>query len=213
MSRYALRLLITARHRLIILGFIMLPLLAALPQLSFGQSIVARQADFLPQEIIDIEMGASSAWLLERIKNSGTHSSGPLARPNRTKISWVPSGNRYYGQLDFNFTEKDRLYLIRLLVNDDSRWNINSLKKQFLERFHISTDDPSRFRIRDDDTIVYRPGTNGQSHFFEVTDVNTGKKSLELFDKGIDTKDRVPSGPVNQSADKQEPKNNAPAGQ
>src|SRR3989339_825718 len=117
MSSYALRLLNKARNRLSIPGFVMLALLAALPHSSFGQSIVARQADFLPQEIIDIEMGASSTWLLERIKNSGTHSSAPLARPNRTKISWVPSGNRYYGQLDFNFTEKDRLYLIRLLVN------------------------------------------------------------------------------------------------
>jgi len=152
-----------------------------------------RQADLLPQEISDIDMGVSSAWLLEKIKDSGTHSSAPLAIPNRIKITWVPNGKPYYSQLEFAFTEKDRLYLIRFSLNDDSRWNVNALKKQFLDKFHVSAEQPARFRIGDKDMISYPPASGGKSHFFEVTEMNSGKKLLELFAKNIDSEDRPPT--------------------
>ncbi|MBI4962227.1 MAG: hypothetical protein HY913_03030 [Desulfomonile tiedjei] len=204
MSKLELVLAKHTRLRVAILCFVSSIVLAGLPHLSSGQSIQVRPTDFLPQEILDLDAGTSSAWLLERIKNSGTHSSAPVARPNRIRITWVPNKNPYYSQLDFTFTEKDRLFLVRLALNDDSRWSVNTLKKQFLDRFHISAEQPSKFRIGQNDTLVYPPGRGGQFHFFEITDMGTGKKFLELFDKDIDAQDRPPAKPAEQGGAKQE---------
>jgi hypothetical protein len=178
----------------------------ALPKGAFGQSTTVRQADFLPQEIRDIDMGASSAWLRDRIKNSGTHTDAPLARPNRIKITWAPNGNPYYSQLEFFFTEKDRLYLMRFALNEESRWNINALKKQFLDKFHVSSEEPRKFRIGDKDMISYAPGSGGTNHLFEVSEVGTGKKFLEIFERTIDRVDRPPAKPATQEEAQQKGK-------
>jgi len=212
MSKHKLGLETRAGLRLMGLSFTLCILSLALPLSSFGQSALVRQANFLPPEILDIDMGVSAAWLLERIKNSGTHSSRPLARPNRIKITWAPNSSPYYSQVDFMFTEKDRLYLIRFSVNDESRWNVNSLKKQFADKFHFSADQPSRFRIQENDTIVYPPASGGKSHFFEVTEISGGKKFLELFEKNIDLEDRPPVKPANAGEKKEDPKAGAQPG-
>jgi hypothetical protein len=206
MSQSELDLATRARFRAIVLSFTLCLLSAALPLPSFGQGTIFRQADFLPKEIADIQMGASQAWLLERIKNSGTHSSAPLARPNRIKIKWVPSNNPNYSEIDFMFTEKDRLYLMSFALSDESRWNVNALKKQFLDKFRISTERPAKFRIGEKDMISYSPATGGKCNFFEVTEVRSGKKSLELFDKSIDRQDRPPAKPAKQGKAKGEGK-------
>lgn len=206
MSRHKLSLKTHSRLRLIVLSFTLYFWFAALPQSPFGQGLLIRQADFLPQEILDIDMGVSSAWLLERIKNSGTHSTAPLSRPNRIKITWVPKSNPYYSQIDFMFTEKDRLYLMSITLNDESRWNVNALKKQFLDKFHISADRPARFRVGEKDEIIYPPASGGKCHLFEVTEMNGGKKFLELFGKSIDLQDRPPVKPASQGDAKQKEK-------
>jgi len=212
MSKHKLGLSTRAGLRLMVLSFTLCILSLALPLPSFGQGVPVRQAHFLPQEILDIDMGVSAAWLLERINKSGTHSSQPLARPNRIKVVWVPNSSPYYSQVDFMFTEKDRLYLVRFSVNDEARWNVNSLKKQFADKFHIAADQPSRFRIRDNDTIIYPPASGGKSHLFEVTEVSSGKKFLELFEKNIDLEDRPPVKPANTGEKKEDPKAGEQAG-
>ncbi|MGO9566454.1 MAG: hypothetical protein ACLP5H_02825 [Desulfomonilaceae bacterium] len=147
------------------------------------------QMDFLPAEIQDVELGISSSQLIDKIKNSGDHSTSPLANATRKKLVWPLANNPYYKQVEFEFTEKDRLYLMRFVLNQELRWNLTSLKKQFFDKYHISWDDPGKFRMKDNDVIMYLPD-HGKLHFFEMSDVTTGQKSFELFDRNVSAEDR-----------------------
>ena len=150
------------------------------------------QKDFLPPEIQDVQLGISSSEVLDKIKNSGEHSMGPLPNPKRMKLVWPLPGNMYYKQVEFEFTEKDRLYLMRFVLNAELRWNLTSLKKQFFDRYQISWEDPGRMRIKNNDVIVYIPDQGGEWHFFELRDVTTGQKSFEIFSRAISLDDRQP---------------------
>jgi len=149
------------------------------------------QKDFLPPEIQDIELGISSSQVIDKIKNTGEHSTSSLANGKRTILVWPLASNMYYKQVEFEFTEKDRLYLLRFVLNDEMRWNLTSLKKQFFDKYKISWDDPGRMRVKNNDVILYIPD-QGKWHFFEMRDVTTGQKSFELFDREVSAKDRQP---------------------
>jgi hypothetical protein len=147
------------------------------------------QKDFLPPEIQDIELGISSSQVIDKIKNSGEHSTSALANGKRTLLVWPLASNMYYKQIEFEFTEKDRLYLLRFVLNDEMRWNLTSLKKQFFEKYKISWDEPGRMRVKNNDVVLYIPD-QGKLHFFEMRDVTTGQKSFELFDRNVSAEDR-----------------------
>jgi len=165
--------------------------LAALILISLTPLIASAQKDFLPPEIQDIQLGTLSSQVIDKIKNTGEHSTSPLAKGKRMKLVWPLTSNTYYKQVEFEFTEKDRLYLMRFLLNDDLRWNLTALKKQFFDKYSISWDDPGRFRIKNNDVILYIPD-QGKWHFFEMRDVVTGQKSFELFSRAISLDDRQP---------------------
>lgn len=166
-------------------------LLATLAIVSLTPLTSLAQKDFLPPEIQDVQLGISSSDVLDKIKNSGEHSMGPLANPKRMKLVWPLAGNMYYKQVEFEFTEKDRLYLLRFVLNEELRWNLTSLKKQFFDKYQISWEDPGRMRIKNNDVIVYIPD-QGKWHFFELRDVTTGQKSFEVFSRAISLDDRQP---------------------
>ncbi len=165
---------------------------AALVVMSSAPTSSLAQNDFLPPEIQNIQLGISSSQVLDMIKNSGEHTTEPIAKaPKRTKIVWPLANNMYYKQVEFEFTEKDRLYLLRFILNDELKWNLTSLKKQFFDKYSISWDDPGRMRVKNYDVILYIPD-QGKWHFFEMRDVGTGQKSFELFDRKVSAQDRVP---------------------
>jgi hypothetical protein len=168
------------------------------------------QKDFLPPEIQDIELGISSSQVIDKIKNSGEHSTSTLANRKRTILVWPLASNMYYKQVEFEFTEKDRLYLLRFVLNDEMRWNLSSLKKQFFEKYHISWDDPGRMRVKDNDVILYIPD-QGKWHFFEMREVTTGQISFELFDRNVSAQDRQPSKTDDSNAKQAEQGNSAPS--
>jgi hypothetical protein len=147
------------------------------------------QKDFIPSQLEDVQLGMSSSQVLDKIKNSGEHSITPIAKGKRTKIVWPLAANMYYKQVEFEFTEKDRLYLMRFVLNKELRWNLTSLKKQLFDKYHISWEDPGRMRVRDNDVIVYAPD-QGKLNFFELRDVKTGQKSFEIFNQFISGQDR-----------------------
>ncbi len=168
------------------------------------------QKDFLPPEIQDIELGISSSQVIDKIKNSGEHSSSALANGKRTILVWPVASNMYYKQIEFEFTEKDRLYLLRFVLNDEMRWNLTSLKKQFFDKYKISWDDPGRMRVKNNDVILYIPD-QGKWHFFEMRDVTTGQKSFELFDREVSAEDRQPPKTADSNAKPAEQGNSAPS--
>jgi hypothetical protein len=169
--------------------------LAAFVIVSLAPLMSLAQKDFLPPEIQDIELGISSSQVIDKIKNSGEHSTSDLPSriptAKRMKLTWPLASNMYYKQVELEFTEKDRLYLARFLLNDELKWNLTSLKKQFLDKYGISPDDPGRMRMNNNDVILYIPD-KGRCHFFEMRDVATGQKSFELFDRNISAEDRQP---------------------
>ncbi len=173
--------------------------LAALVVVSLTHLNSLAQKDFLPSEIQDVQLGMSSSQVTEKIKNSGDHSTSPMANGKRMKLVWPLASNMYYKQLEFEFTEKDRLYLLRFVLNDELSWNLTSLKKQFFDKYSISWDDPGRMRIKNYDVILYIPD-QGKWHFFEMRDVTTGQKSFELFDRNVSAADRQPQKSENGEA-------------
>ena len=122
--------------------------LAALVIVSLTPLNSLAQKDFLPPEIQDVQSGMPSSQVIDKIKNSGEHSTSDSLRlkRKRMKLVWPLASNMYYKQVEFEFTEKDRLYLLRFVLNDEMRWNLTSLKKQFFDKYKISWDDPGRMR-------------------------------------------------------------------
>ena len=169
--------------------------LSTLVIVSFTPLSTLAQKDFLPPEIQDIELGISSSQVIDKIKNSGEHSMSdlPSRLPNakKMKLVWPLATNMYYKQVEFEFTEKDRLYLLRFVLHDEMRGNLTSLKKQFFEKYRISGDEPSRMRMKNNDVILYMPD-HGKWSFLEMRDVTTGQKSFELFDNNVSAEDRQP---------------------
>jgi hypothetical protein len=169
--------------------------LAALVIVSLTPLNSLAQQDFLPPEIQDVQLGMTSSQVIDMIKNSGEHSTSdlPSRLPNakRMKVVWPLASNMYYKEVEFEFTEKDRLYLLRFVLNDEQKWNLTSLKKQFFDKYSISWEDPGRMRKKDLDVILYIPD-QGKWHFFEMRDVTTGQKSFELFDRNVSALDRQP---------------------
>jgi hypothetical protein len=183
--------------------------LAALVIVSLAPLSSLAQKDFLPPEIQDLTLGMSSSEVLDKIKNSGEYAKSPVANGTRKKVTWPLSGNMYYKQVEFEFTEKDRLYLMRFILNAELRWNLTSLKKQFFEKYHISWEDPGRMRVRNNDVIVYVPD-QGKLNFFELRDVTTGQKSFEVFDQFVSAQDRRLQKTDNDAAKQTEQQNSAP---
>jgi hypothetical protein len=183
--------------------------LSALVIVSFTPLSSFAQKDFLPPEIQDIQLGISTSQVLDKIKNSGEHSTISIANGKRTRLLWPLASNMYYKQLEFEFTEKDRLYLLRFVLNDELNWNLTSLKKQFFDKYQISWDDPGRMRVRDSDVILYIPD-QGKWHFFELRDITSGQKSFELFSKDISAADRQPQKSVEGTEKQAEQGSSAP---
>lgn len=188
--------------------------LAALVIVSLAPPNSLAQQDFLPSEIQDVQLGMSSPQVIDMIKNSGQHSTSdlPSRLPNakRMKLVWPLASNMYYKQVEFEFTEKDRLYLLRFLLNDEQKWTLTSLKKQFFDKYSISWDDPGRMRKNDLDVILYIPD-KGKWHFFEMRDVRTGQKSFELFDRNVSVLDRQPPNADDGGAKQAEQGNSKPS--
>ncbi len=146
-------------------------------------------ASFLPNEIKDIQMGMSWEQIQPGIKDSGTYARSELKRPGRFKITWPLTYSHRYKRIEFEFTEKGRLYQARFVLLDELRWKSKSLKKKFFKRFGISWLDPGKMRIRDKDVIVYVPEKKSPN-FFDMTDVRTGEKWFEIFDRSVSVIDR-----------------------
>ncbi len=144
----------------------------------------------LPMQIKDLRLGTSSAQVIDKIGNTGSYAKEIDPKDQRLKITWQIPNHPYYKKLVFGFTQKDRLYQIRFALHDQLSRELQPLKKAFLDEFHVSSEDPSKMRIKGQDVLMYLPNKGGYS-FFEFTDVKTGEKWFELFDRDISFQDRL----------------------
>ena len=89
----------------------------------------------------------------------------------------------------FLFTEKDRLYLVRLIVKKEAWSEVRNLKKGLFDKFGIASENPGRLRIKDQDVLVYE-GLKPDCSFFEFTDTKSGAKVFELYYGKISSEDK-----------------------
>jgi hypothetical protein len=144
----------------------------------------------LPPQIKDLKMGSSSSQVIDKIGSAGTHSEEVSPKDHRMKLTWLVPDNPYYQKLVFGFTGKDRLYQIRFLLRPELRRELQPIKKAFLEKFRISSEDPGKLRIKGQDVLMYLPEKGGDDTFFEFTNIETGEKWFELFYREISFQDR-----------------------
>lgn len=152
----------------------------------------------LPPQIQDLKMGSSSSSVIGRIKSTGTYASGVNPGDQRMKLTWMIPDSPYYQNVIFQFTEKDRLYLIRFSLRQDLRDKLPHLKKAFFDKFHISPEDPRRLKVKGQDVLMYAP-QDGDYNFFEFTDTKTGEKWFELFNNNISASDRPKKNDKNKT--------------
>lgn len=147
--------------------------------------------DPVPEEMKGIELGASSKSVVDTLKDHGEMARSDVPfRPPRVRITWTPKRNQYYESVDFDFTEYDRLYLIRFNLRRAAHGKAKALKKAFFRKYEVSWDEPGKIRTRDKQALLYIPEKEAP-FFFDMRYVRTGDKTYELFDKEISGGDKI----------------------
>ncbi|MBI5249795.1 MAG: hypothetical protein HY912_09885 [Desulfomonile tiedjei] len=122
----------------------------------------------------------------------------------RPKVIWIPSENPHYKDLLFQFTEKDRLYLIRFNIKQAEKDEIQALKKSFFDTQKFLWEEPLKMKHKDNDILLYIK-ESGPDCFFDFFNRKTGERSFELFNRAVSVEDRPPKAEEqkaeNQSAD------------
>ena len=124
------------------------------------------------------------------INGAGSHEVKALPLPGRKALVWTMPTNPYYKQMLFEFTEKDRLFLIRFNLKNLSFRDARGLKKALFDKYGISWETPWTMKIKDSDAQLYGPPGGGNVFFFELTNPKTGEKAMELMDVRISKDDR-----------------------
>jgi len=145
--------------------------------------------DPIPPQINGVTMGASKDTVIEKIKGSGTYSSAPIEKEDRFRVIWLPANDPYYAEVVFQFTEKDRLYMIRFNLHPAMRSKSAELKQGFFRMFEYYEENPMRMRVKDSDVLLYGPG-KAKDFLLEYTDRTTGQKGFEIFDRIVSGSDR-----------------------
>jgi hypothetical protein len=164
-----------------------MPIVAACLAVFFAGNALAVENP-IPKEILEITMGSPIESVAEKISSSGTNTRDSGKR--RPKLFWTLPPESYYETVEFQFTEKDRLFLIHFYLKGTRRDDFQELKKAFFNNYNVSWEDPMRMRIKDSDTLCYQP-EKGDIFFFEYTGKQNGEKGIELFDKRILAQDRT----------------------
>ena len=153
--------------------------------------VTCAQSDPIPAEIKDLKMGVSQKAVIEKIKSIGTYTTEPVKKEkNRNLIVWVRSDIPYYKTIEFQFTEKDRLYLIRFRLKDSARADYHSLKKTVFKDYDFSWERPQKLRLRDREMLLYGPEEGMRLFYIEFTHREPYEKSFELFDRSVSATDR-----------------------
>ncbi|MFC1835389.1 hypothetical protein ACFL2Q_11750 [Thermodesulfobacteriota bacterium] len=144
----------------------------------------------LPKEIEEMQFGMSSSQLVDKIKASGEHGLVPHPRRKGAKIlTWTPKGNPFYEQIQFQLTEKDRLFVVRFALKGLIGADAKSLRSSFLNRFGISPENPGNMKFRRSHAVIYSAKGKGP-YLLDVTDVVSNKRRIEIFHKPISDEDR-----------------------
>jgi hypothetical protein len=150
--------------------------------------------DFMTPQLRGFKMGVKMDEVKDKIKDAGDYTVKEIGKSGRKLLAWKPVTSRTFDLIEFEFTEKDRLYLTRFYVVDSLRFKSRKVKDDFMSYFNISHEDPGRYRLKGRDIFLYIPNEK-TPHLFEFTDAHAGKKWFEVFNVEISASDRK-GGPV-----------------
>ena len=177
-------------------------------------TVTYAQSNPIPPEVKDLRMGSSTATVIDKIKSLGSYSSEKLDKENRTMLIWHRPDTPYYKDIEFQFTEKDRLYLIRFVLNDAARADYHALKRTVFKDYDFSWERPQKLMLQNREMQLYGPEKGMELFFIEFTDKKTHAKSFELFNRSVSATDRPePLSFTKKDGKKQEPGKEAPAEQ
>lgn len=152
--------------------------------------LACAQSDPIPSEIRNLKMGSTPAAVTEKIKSVGTVTTEETREKNRTKLVWTRPDIPSYKNIAFQFTEKNRLYLIRFTLSDAARADYHSIKRTIFKDFDFSWERPQKVRLPARDMLLYAPEKGMELYFVEFTDRKSHEKSFELFNRSISATDR-----------------------
>jgi len=171
-------------------------LFAALVTMAGSAGLTFAEPSAIPDAIKEVKMGDSTQAVSDRISGLGSLTKEPITKENRSKIIWAMPENPSYKSVTFQFTEKDRLYLIRFALTDAARTNYHTLKKNVFSEFDFSWEAPYKLRVKNDDIVLYGPEKGMSLYFLEFTNRKTHEKIFELFNRPISSDDRMPLPPT-----------------
>jgi hypothetical protein len=159
--------------------------------LVLAANVTYAQSNPIPPEIRDLRMGSSTAAVVEKIKSLGTHNTEQLQKENRSMLTWHRPDTPSYKDIEFQFTEKDRLYLIRFVLSDAARTDYHAMKRTVFKDYNFSWERPQKLALPNREMLLYGPEKGMELFFIEFTDKKTHAKSFELFDRSISASDRA----------------------
>ncbi len=171
------------------------------------------QSGPIPKEIRNLKMGSSTAEVTKRIKSVGTFVAEPSKQKNRTMLVWTRPHDPYYKNIAFEFTEKDRLFLIRFTLNDAARADYHSLKRTVFKDYDFSWERPQKLSLPTRDMLLYGPEKGMELYYIEFTDKKSHERSFELFDRSVSATDRPEPISFTKKRPPQTPKSGQPSGQ
>lgn len=152
-------------------------------------AMASSQSDPMPTEIRDLKMGSPSSEVIRMITPSGPYSTDKSPKEDRTILTWKIPDNPHYKDVSFNFTEKDRLFLIRFNLKEAEKDEIQSLKKSFFDTQKFQWAQPLKLKVKDNDILLYIK-ESGPDCFFDFFNKKTGERAFELFNREISVEDR-----------------------
>lgn len=148
------------------------------------------QSNPIPPEIRDLKMGSSTEAVIAKIKSVGSYTREEIKKENRSMLIWKRPDTPYYKDIEFQFTEKDRLYLIRFTLSDAARADYHSMKRTVFKDYDFSWERPQKHILPTREMLLYGPEKGMELFYIEFTDKKTHEKSFELFDRSISSTDR-----------------------
>lgn len=162
---------------------------------AFGQS------DPIPNEIRGLKMGDTSAMVVEKISHSGSYKDEPNDNRGRPKLTWTLQQSPHYKDVTFQFTEKDRLFLIRFNLKEAEKDEIQGLKKSFFDTQKFLWENPLKLKVNENDILLYIKET-GPECFLDFSNRKSGQRTFELFNRAISAEDRPAKSPEQKDGSK-----------
>jgi hypothetical protein len=149
--------------------------------------------DLIPKEVRNLDRAVKSEDVKKQITDKGELSVAPIPKwSERNRVTWKTDHNPLYKKIQFDFTERDRWYMIRVNINENlPPARVKQIKEALFEQFFVSWEFPGKSRREKEDLIFYTPKEGKPYFFIEVKNLDNRETVFEIFDKKTSAEDRI----------------------